>query len=268
MVTFQIISETDLDALCRVLADYVTHKDIPLLLRDCNIEPQGGSPKWERMLLALTVRQRRDRCGNNVIAFLCHVLHPGRFRQEAEQHTEVLAKVNYHLAFYGTAIGEDAKPKPVPKAETRSEAEVRASELNAELRRRFVHEDVLRFCRPELLQQNYFHCVLEASKSLADKIRSRVGLFGDGAKLVDEAFSVDRPLLALNALQTDSERSEQKGFGNFLKGIFGMYRNPIAHAPKIAWGINKNEALDALTIISYAHRRLDEAVTVPVAAKP
>ena len=35
-----------------------------------------------------------------------------------------------------------------------------------------MHPDVLAFCRAELLQQNYFHAVLEASKSVADKLRS------------------------------------------------------------------------------------------------
>jgi uncharacterized protein (TIGR02391 family) len=129
------------------------------------------------------------------------------------------------------------------------------------LQRRSVHADVLRFCQPEFLQQNYFHCVLEASKSLAQKIRDRTGLTGDGAKIVEEAFGA--PRLALNSLQTESEKMEQKGFSNLLKGIFGLFRNTTAHAPKIHWAVDRQEAMDALTIISYAHRRLDAAIAVP-----
>jgi Protein of unknown function (Hypoth_ymh) len=41
-----------------------------------------------------------------------------------------------------------------------------------ELARHDVHPDVLRFCRAELMQQNYFHAVLEAAKSVADKLRT------------------------------------------------------------------------------------------------
>ena len=45
-------------------------------------------------------------------------------------------------------------------ASTVAEAQARADDLRAELTRRQVHPDVLRFCRAELLQQNYFHAVL------------------------------------------------------------------------------------------------------------
>jgi uncharacterized protein (TIGR02391 family) len=55
--------------------------------------------------------------------------------------------------------------------------------MRAELTRRQVHPDIFRFCRAELMQQHYFHAVLEASKSLAGKIRDPTGLQGDGAAL-------------------------------------------------------------------------------------
>jgi uncharacterized protein (TIGR02391 family) len=115
----------------------------------------------------------------------------------------------------------------------------------------------------ELLQDNYFHCVLEATKSVAQKIRDKTGIEGDGATLVDQAFSIETALIALNTIQTESEQSEQKGFANLLKGIFGTFRNVLAHAPKISWAVNRIDAMDALTILSYIHRRLDEATVVP-----
>ena len=133
---------------------------------------------------------------------------------------------------------------------------------------RSVHVDVLRFCKAELLQDNYFHCVLEATKSVAQKIRDKTGIEGDGASIVDQAFSVKTPLLALNTLRSESEQSEQKGFAHMLKGVFGTFRNVLAHAPKIGWAVNRIDALDALTILSYIHRRLDEATVVPPVAFP
>jgi uncharacterized protein (TIGR02391 family) len=153
-------------------------------------------------------------------------------------------------------------------ASTVSEATQRTNELRAELTHPSVHPDVLRFCRAELLQDNYFHCVLEATKSVAQKIRDKAGIEGDGAALADQAFSIKTPLLALNTLQTESEQSEQKGFANLLKGVFGTFRNVLAHAPKIGWAVNRTDAMDALTILSYIHRRLDEAVVVPPSTPP
>jgi len=112
------------------------------------------------------------------------------------------------------------------------------------------------------LVDNYFHAVFEATKSVAEKIRLKTGLTSDGSNLVDEAFSFKNnvPYLALNTLQTESEKSEQRGFMNLLKGLFGMFRNTTAHAPKITWRIDEQDALDILSLISLIHRRLDGAV--------
>ena len=261
------LTRAQLEAICRVLVDVVSHREVTTLMQDCGIEDRGGGPRWERVLLALSARQDQDECANNVIAFIQTALSPARSVDRGEQFAEVRRKINTHLAFCGIEIGEDGVARPVQKARTLLEADERANELRAELRRRSVHADVLRFCQPEFLKQNYFHCVLEASKSVAQKIRDRTGLTGDGAEIVDAAFSLRAPVLALNSLQTESEQKEQAGFSNLLKGIFGVFRNHTAHAPKIHWAVNRQDAVDALTIISYAHRRLDEAVVVP-AAKP
>lgn len=124
---------------------------------------------------------------------------------------------------------------------------------------RGVHPDVLRFCRAELLADNYFHAVLEATKGIAEKIRDRTGLTDDGGTLVDRALAGDPPMLAINGFSTESEKSEQRGFANLVKGVFGMFRNPTAHSPRIQWEINKSDAEDLLTIASLIHRRLDIA---------
>jgi len=50
---------------------------------------------------------------------------------------------------------------------------------------------------------------------------------------------------------------------NLMKGIFGTFRNPTAHAPKILWNISEQDALDLLTMVSFLHRRLDSAARTP-----
>lgn len=148
----------------------------------------------------------------------------------------------------------------VSRAATLSEAQQRADALRAELGRRDVHPDVLHFCRAELVQQNYFHAVLEASKSVAEKLRVRSGLQGDGAPLVDAACSLSSgPIVLFNDLATEWERSEQIGLATLLKGLFSTFRNPTAHAPRVLWATSRGEALDMLTLASMLHRRLDAA---------
>ena len=66
--------------------------------------------------------------------------------------------------------------------------------------------------------------------------------------------------MAFNALSTEWERTEQTGLATLLKGLFGTFRNPTAHAPKILWATSRTDALDMLTLASMLHRRLDAAI--------
>ncbi len=255
-------SENQLKKISEIIVDAFTHRELTELLKQCDIAEVGGGPRWERTLLALSARQSSDHCGNNVGSFIEKAMDPVRFVGGRERLDELRTKLNQVLAFSSLAIGEDGKLKNVAPARTLPEAEQRASRLRSELQRRKVHPEVLQFCRAELLQENYFHAVLEATKSVAQKIRNKTELTGDGAAIVDKAFAADHPLLAINSLQTETERSEQIGFANLLKGMFGTFRNVTGHAPKILWNIEEQDALDLLSLVSHLHRRLDDAVRV------
>ena len=50
-----------------------------------------------------------------------------------------------------------------------------------------------------------------------------------------------------------------------IKGMFGTFRNTTAHAPKIRWEIDLDDALDLLTLAPMLHRRLDAAHVTPAA---
>jgi uncharacterized protein (TIGR02391 family) len=186
-------------------------------------------------------------------------MKPARYVKNPEQFETRRTNLNWALSFSGLAVDESGNVISIKKAHTLSEAAKRAEELQADLRTRGVHPDVLRFCRAELVADNYFHAVLEATKSIADKLRSKTGLTDDGADLVDKALSGNPPLVAINSLGTKSERSEQSGFANLIKGTFGMFRNPVAHEARILWNMSKEDAEDLLTLASLIHRRLDNA---------
>ena len=116
-------------------------------------------------------------------------------------------------------------------------------------------------CKTEIIHENYFHAVFEAMKSITAKMRRLSGQTGDGVELVHAALGMkDRnPLLAINPLQTETQRGEQKGFVNLLKGLYGTIRNPLGHDPKVELDMSEQDALDILTTISFVHRRLDQA---------
>ncbi len=267
MAVIEKLNDTHLESLCDVIGDTaqgLTGSEIGRLLARCHIEdPLAGATKRVRLYEALRTRQEKDACANNIVAFIQTVLEPVRFRGNPAGYDEFRSRVNEVLAFSGYSVGDDGKCRPAPKVQTLSEAQERAGRLRQKLLQRKVHPDVLRFCKAELVQENYFHAVFEATKSVAQKIRDLSGLTTDGGDLVDEAFGLRKPLLAINSLRTETERSEHSGFANLIKGTFGTFRNVTGHAPKITWSISEEDALDLLSLVSYIHRRLDQAIRVP-----
>ena len=183
------------------------------------------------------------------------------------QHAQCSQQCNEVLSFAGLELRNNGKLVRVTAARTLGEAEQRADRLKAKLKARDVHADVLTFCRAELVQKNYFHAVLEAAKSVAQKIRDRTGLDGDAATLTDAAFTTkdNMPPLAFNRLVDPNELSEHRGLATMLKGFFMTFRNPTAHAPQVRWAVNEADALDMLAQASMFHRRLDQATTTPAA---
>ncbi len=133
----------------------------------------------------------------------------------------------------------------------------------SELQKRHIHHDVIKCCKEEYLQENYFHAIFEAAKSLSEKVREKTGILDDGSSLFNTAFSVSNPKLAINSLQTSSEKNIQNGLKEMLNGVTHMVRNVTAHELKIKWVVDEQEAIDILTTISFLHKQLDECFVVP-----
>jgi uncharacterized protein (TIGR02391 family) len=256
-------SSGDLEALCKVLADTdtgLTGREIGHILAQIGvIDTDPTITKWRRLYNALAENQNKRQDGNRVLSFIAKALQPTRFINNRNQYDLMLRGVNIVLAFHGLEFRDDGKFHTIKRVSTLAEAEKRVQKLKTSVFDRNLHEDLLRFCRAELLQDNYFHAVLEATKSVASKVCSMTGLNSDGAQLIDDAFGGTNPILKINAFKTDTEKSEQKGFTNLAKGLFGTFRNPTAHAPKIEWNLDEQDALDLFTLASYVLRRIDNS---------
>ena len=231
------LSDARLQALCDIIGDTdtgLTGSEIGRCLGSCNIaDPYPGTTKRHRLFAALRAKQGADGCANGVLAFVKHVMDPVRYLgQESEFETRRSA-VNVVLASCGMVLCEDGHLRRASTAQTVSEAEAAAGVLRKALVQRRVHGDVLKFCRAELVVDDYFHAVFEATKGVAEKLREMAGVSSDGGRLVDDALGLGGsgiPRLAFNSLRTESERSEHTGLMNLIKGLFGAFRNTTAHS--------------------------------------
>ncbi len=163
----------------------------------------------------------------------------------------------------GLEIQDNGKIIETIKAETLDDVDIRIKSLEQKLSDRNIHEEVKKYCIKDYLRKDYFDAVFEAAKGVAQRVRDITGLSSDGGTLFQNAFSKKDPYLYFNLLKNESEISEFTGLKELLESIFHLVRNPQAHTPKINWRIEEEKALDILTLISLAHKYLDQCQPVP-----
>jgi len=249
-----------LEGISNVLGDTsngLTGTEIGKFLQEVSIlDIDSTNTKWKRLYNAFVTFQNRKQLSNNILTFINKSMNPARFIGKNEQFEETRFELNKRLSFIGLELSDKGKFLKVSESKTISEAEQKANRLKSKLEQRNTHPTIFQYCKAELLADNYFHTVFEATKSIAETIRYRTRLTEDGGELIDKAFSIKNPLIKINDLSSETKESEHKGFANLIKGVFGMFRNTTAHSPKIIWEINEIDALDILSTISLIHRRL------------
>ena len=258
MSKVDLMEEGQIEALAKVLGECGSSSDISRVLEDRGLGKRSGhSAEWKRLYWLFLDVQKSDRCANRIHDFIGSFLAPARFVDRPDEFEGHRAKLNTILAFSGFEYGSDGQFRRENPVQTIDEAQRRAHAIRAKFRGRRLHPEVLKYCQAEMMEEYYFHAVFEASKGLAQRIRDMAEVGCDGGRLVDVVFSINKPLLAMSKLQTETERSEHKGFAQLLKGCFGAIRNPLAHEPRILWK-GEDDAVDYLSLISLLHWKLDD----------
>lgn len=263
---FPPLSANTLEGICGIIGETnqgLTATELHRLLLQAHIEDnefENGImlAKRKKLFNVFATFENKHHCSNNILTFIQTVLHPSRYIDNEELFRQRLAKINQVLAFEGYQFSESGKLLITEKASVIADVKIKTENLKQELEGRKAHNQIFNYCKEELLQNNYFHSVLEANKGLFQRIRDLSLVQEDGNKLIEQAFC-SNPILIINNYQTASEKNEHNGFCNLLKGLCAMFRNPTAHEPKVDWEIDEQDALEILGIISYCHRRLDKA---------
>lgn len=76
---------------------------------------------------------------------------------------------------------------------------------------------------------DYSGAITDSVVYLSELIRNKSGLDSDGNTLIGSAFGGPTPVIKVNTLHTDSERDEQRGVEQLLRGIYTAIRNPRIH---------------------------------------
>lgn len=201
-----------LEGLCKTIGDTVdglTGSEIERMLLNARIpDIDPSATKWKRLYSAFADWQNKNQCSNHILNFIQDALQPVRYIDKEELFYNRKQEVNKRLIFIGVELTEQGRFKIVDKATTIAEAEQRANRLKQKLENRNTHIKIFEYCTAELLVENYFHAVFEATKSIADRLRDMTGLHTDGNALADTSFSTTQPLIKINNFLTATDRSE------------------------------------------------------------
>lgn len=275
-----MLDQQQLKAVCDVLAhtsEGFSKSELSGLLQQSQITlvDDGKSSNGYTYTLGLNKRDWLYNCLANeintnkslqrVFDFIAKALNPVAFTVQSnrEKYLHLLEETNKVLLLAGLSVSKEGKVVDVEQATTLDEVDRRMNHLKRELYNRAIHNEVQKYCIKDYLRKDYYDAVFEAAKGLAERVRQITGLSSDGGELFQKAFAKGDPYLFFNSLQTDSEKSEFTGVKELLEAIFHLVRNPAAHTPKINWMIEETKALDILTLISFAHKYLDECHRMP-----
>lgn len=276
----KILDQQQLKAVCDVLAETslgYTKTELTRLLQQSGIAVvsdgiasngytyQIGLNKRDWLYNCLASEINNRHCFTRVYTFLEKALNPVAFTNEnsRNKYNYFLEGINKVLLLAGLEMTKEGKLIEVVQAKTLDEVDRRVNSLQRQLYNRTIHREVQKYCIKDYLEKDYYDAVFEAAKGLAERVRQLTGLTTDGGTLFQTAFSKNNPYLFFNSMQTDSEKSEFTGLKELLESIFHLVRNPAAHTPKVNWKVDETKALDILTLISFAHKYLDECHKMP-----
>lgn len=140
------------------------------------------------------------------------------------------------------------------------------TKLIMELEHRGFPKELLKYCKKQILANDYGGAVFEATKGLFHELRKKLDIREgvDGNRLIDDVMSSKenqnekiKPALCFNSLQSQQDWQEQKALASLFKAAFAVIRNPPAHKPIACFNWDdEKDLLDYFSILSFLYRKL------------
>ncbi len=188
MTALPPFDEAVIDGVAAVIGETQTGfsgGEIASLLQRAGIPDPGETTKRHRVSQALHAEQGRTKAGSCVILLVTTAMKPVRWSGNQPGFQRMRQDLNGVLAYAGLEVQADGRVHKRSVAQTHDQAVAASRRLRDELQRRQGHAEVFRYCTRELVADDCFGAVFEATKGLADRLRQMTGLDLDGHRLVD-----------------------------------------------------------------------------------
>ena len=182
------------------------------------------------------------------------VCDPQEHVRKPDGHKKIVKKFNGCLQFCSVKIDERGK-----KILIREEREISSNEITSFklFRARHFHDEVVKHAKRQFTAQHYFDAVDECCKAFEKHVAKKSKLDEQGSKLMSKALG-DAGSLKLNQQKTKTEKNLQQGLMYMCMGLMIGIRNPIEHEPQSDYNINRQDALEILSFISYLYKQIDQ----------
>ena len=110
-----------------------------------------------------------------------------------------------------------------------------------------LHPEVIETSRKLFKDEHYRDAIYRAFVEVNNFVKRKAKSQLDGRKLMSEVFRLEKPIIKLNPLATQSDRDEQEGFMFLYMGAMEGIRNPKAHE-----NIIQNDPYKALKYLGLA----------------
>lgn len=170
-----------------------------------------------------------------------------------------LDEMGRHIRFGEHNDYENLLGRDIPRAEVIAEEHARAKGAASPMLgfEQMLHPVVMN-CSFQLYSDGHYReSVINSIVGIFDLIRERTGLAQDGAALAGEAFSLDRARLVFSEIESESGKSDQKGFMQIIQGMYLGIRNPKSHS--LDHDLDKEKTAQYLVFSSLIARRVSEA---------
>ena len=143
-------------------------------------------------------------------------------RQELERHPEYV--LDAPISSDEEVTTKKAR-QPTSKRETKNTDELLLYLFDSMQ----FHPKIVEASRKRFKDGHYTDAIFRSFTEVNNVVKAKTGLELDGKALMSQAFRIEKPVIKLNELKTQSERDEQEGFMFLFMGAMVGIRNPKAH---------------------------------------
>lgn len=265
------IKPKTITSVSKIIGELLTGSQITQMFNQLNLPDFDAikqrpytSTKWRRLEESIQTMCNHNKNANPLFKVIEYVMQPADFINNPEGWKSNKKSLNSILMFHGYEVNDSGKVAKTKVIKTFTDAQKRLKSFNDKLNNYEIHSEIFKYCTPELFEENYFHAIFEASKGVLDRVRDIAESNLDGNQLIDKSFNLGRPMVLIrnNMLNSQDEKSAYNGLKSLLKTIVYLYRNPNAHNPKLYDVKSETDAITAFTLMSLAHKTLDNCVNV------